>query len=412
MARENIYAAIDVGTTKVCTIVAQVDSLGEVQVLGVGKAPSSGLSKGVVVNIDDTLESVRESVDKAERISGVPVKSAFVGIAGKHITSLNNRGVVAIAREDRLVHPRDVKRALESAYSVDHSISTEVLHVIPRGYVLDGQKGIKDPVGMHGFRLDVECHIVLGASTAVQNLVKAVQGLGVSIRGLAVEPLASAEAVLTDDERDMGVILADIGGGTTGVAVYNEGTIWHTACLPVGGGHFTNDIAVGLRVNSAVADEMKVRYGRADVAGVDSQEQIDVHDSQSGRRNVSRKELCEILKERAIELFRLVDMDVRKACPNFTPAAGLVLTGGTANLPGLDTIAREALRLPVRVGKPMGVAGLAETIDNPAYSASLGLLLWGINQNESDSWLARPLLQMPTQLPQKVGSIVKGLFSW
>ena len=407
----NIYTAIDVGTTKVCTIVAEVDSMGDVQVLGVGKAPSGGLKKGVVVNIDDTMESIRESLDKAERVSGTSIRSAFVGIAGQHITSVNNRATAAISRDDRLVHPRDVKRALEAAYNVDHSIQSEVLHVIPRGYMLDGQKGIKDPIGMHGFRLDVECHIILGASSAVQNLVKAVQGLGVSVRGLVAEPLASAEAVLTDDEKDMGVIVVDIGSGTTCVAVYNEGTVWHTACIPVAGTHFTNDIAYGLRVNTSAAEEMKVRYGRADAASVDSQEQIDVYENGTSRRSVSRKELCEIIKERSIEIFRMVDMNVRKACPGFAPGAGMILTGGTANLPGLDIIAREALRMSVRAGKPMGVAGLAETIDSPAYSAILGLLLWGINQNEADFRPARPF-QIPTEMPKKVSSAVKNLFAW
>ncbi|MEK7682044.1 MAG: cell division FtsA domain-containing protein [Chloroflexota bacterium] len=209
----------------------------------------------------------------------------------------------------------------------------------------------------------------------------------------------------------MGVIVVDIGSGTTGVAVYNEGTVWHTACIPVAGTHFTNDVAIGLRINTSAAEEMKVRYGRADASAVDSQEQIDVYENGATRRSVSRKELCEILKERAVEVFRMVDMNVRKACPNFNPGAGMVLTGGTATMPGLDLIAREALRMPVRVGKPVGVAGLAETIDSPAYSASLGLLLWGINQNEADFRPTRGI-QIPSELPKKVSSAVKNLFAW
>ena len=261
MKKRGIITSIDVGTTKVCTIIADVDDGGNIRVIGVGVTPSKGLHKGLVVNINDAKESIRESVRKAEQASGYKVESAYVGVTGRHVSSLNNRGVVAITRNDRLVRSDDLKRVLQCAQSIKVPSDRKLLHVIPRGYAVDGQAGVKNPVGMHGFRLDVETHVITAAVTSVQNLVKCIRGIGIDIEDLVLEPLASSEAVLTEDEKQVGVVLADIGGGTTDIAVFKDGSIWHTAVLPVAGYQLTRDIAIGLGLPFDVAEEMKKKYG-------------------------------------------------------------------------------------------------------------------------------------------------------
>ncbi len=259
MRKRTTLASIDVGTTKVCTVIAEVDSGDAIRVASVGVTPSYGMHKGLVVNINDAKESIRESVSKAEQTSGYRVESAYVGVTGRHISSLNNRGAVAITRNDRLVRPDDLKRVLRSAQSIKVPNDRKLLHIIPRNYAVDGQVGIKNPVGMHGFRLDVETHVITAAVASVQNLAKCIRGVGVDIEDLVLEPLASSEAVLTDDERQMGVILADIGGGTTDIAIFRDGSIWHTAVLPVAGYQLTRDVAIGLGLPFDVAEQMKKR---------------------------------------------------------------------------------------------------------------------------------------------------------
>ncbi|PKH46301.1 cell division protein FtsA, partial [Dehalococcoides mccartyi] len=259
--KNRIVTAIDVGTTKICTIIAEVNPVGGVNVVGVGIGPSQGLHKGLVVNINDARESIRESIRKAEQASGYKVESAYVGVTGRHVTSMNNKGVVAITRNDRLVRSDDLKRVMATAQNISVPNDRKLLHVIPRTYAVDGQSGVKNPVGMHGFRLDVETHIITAAATSVQNLVKCIRGLGIDIDDLVLEPIASSEAVLTDDEKQVGVILADIGGGTTDICVFKDGSIWHTAIIPVAGYQLTRDVAIGLGLPFDVAEEMKKRYG-------------------------------------------------------------------------------------------------------------------------------------------------------
>jgi len=261
MKKRSILSSIDVGTTKVCTTIADVDDAGNTRIIGVGVTPSTGLHKGLVVNINEAREAIRESVRKAEQASSYKVESAYVGVTGRHVTSMNNRGVVAITRNDRLVRPDDLKRVLQCAQNIKVPSERKLLHVIPRSYAIDGQTGVKNPIGMHGFRLDVETHIITAAVTSVQNLVKCIRSIGIDIDDLILEPLASSEAVLTDDEKQVGVVLADIGGGTTDVAVFKEGSIWHTSILPVAGYQLTRDVAIGLGLPFDVAEEMKKRYG-------------------------------------------------------------------------------------------------------------------------------------------------------
>lgn len=383
MAKVRSFAAIDVGTTKVCALVGELSGSGEVQIDGVGVAPSRGLRRGMVINIDEATESIRAAVERAERSSGTKILSAYVGITGSHISSLNNRGVIAITRDDRLISHDDVMRVLEAAQAIHIPNNREVLHVIPRSYTLDGQDGVKNPVGMHGFRLDVETHIVTGSVTAIQNLTKCVEPLGIQLEDLVLEPLASSEAVLTEEEKEMGVVLADIGGGTTDIAVFIEGSIWHTSVLPVGGNHFTNDIAIGLRMPFAAAEELKIKYGHAQPGEVDPEESLEVTAfGGDGERNVLRRHLSEIIRARAEELAEMILVDMKRSGYEALLPAGLVLTGGTANLCGIAPASAHILQWPVRVGTPRGVTGLVDTVSNPAYATSIGLLLWGLKQGE------------------------------
>lgn len=380
MAHRTIVG-IDVGTAKVCTIVAQVQENGRVNVLGVGLTPSKGLDKGVVVNIDDAVNAIATSVEKAERLSGYRIGTAFVGIAGRHIQSLNSRGVVAVARTDHEITRHDVARAVEAAQAVAIPTQREVIHVIPRAYVVDGNEGIRDPIGMSGFRLEVETHIITGEIMAIQNLIKSVQKAGVEIDDLVLQPLAAGQAVLSADDKDRGVVLADIGGGTTDIAVFAQGGIWHTSVIPVGGNHFTNDIVLVQQTPHNTAEYLKLKYGAA-IAEPPENEADDLIEAEGfapgERQQISRYTLNQILQARAEELTELIYSEIRRSGYDGLLPAGIVLTGGTAQLPRLDELMREMLGIPVRVGAPSDLTGLADTLTSPAYATGIGLLRWGM----------------------------------
>ncbi len=385
MTKRGILTSIDVGTTKVCTTIADVNQTGNIRVVGVGVTPSVGLHKGLVVNINEAKESVRESVKKAEQASGYKVESAYVGVTGRHVTSLNNRAVVAITRNDRLVRSDDLKRVLTTARSVKVPVDRRLLHVIPRGYAVDGQAGVKNPIGMHGFRLDVEAHIITAAVTSVQNLVKCVRGIGLDIDDLILEPLASSEAVLSEDEKQVGVVLADIGGGTTDIAIFREGSIWHTAILPVAGYQITRDIAIGLGLPFDVAEEMKKKYGSV----------TPIHETKGGSgsdtlttngHGVSHQDLCDIIRARVEEVLRLIVLEMPSSDYETLVPDGIVLTGGSSNLAGIEALGRNTLQLPVRVGVPSNVYGISDSLHDPAYATSVGLLLWGAKHREMQTW--------------------------
>ncbi len=384
MSKQSTLTSIDVGTTKICTTVADVSDGGDVRVTGVGVTPSRGLHKGLVVNINEAKEAIRESVRKAEQASDFKVESAYVGVTGRHINSLNNRGVVAITRNDRLVRRDDLKRVLQCAQSVKIPSDRKLIHVIPRGYVIDGQMGVKNPVGMHGFRLDVETHVITAAVTSIQNLVKCIRGIGIDIDDLILEPLASSEAILTEDEKQVGVILADIGGGTTDVAVFKEGSIWHTSILPVAGYQLTRDISVGLGLPFDVAEEMKKRYGSVMPVYESKVEQPPTITANG--HGVSYQDLCDILRARVEEIIRLILLEMPNSGYETLVPAGLVLTGGSSNLSGVDALGREILQLPVRVGIPTQMYGIADTLRDPAYATSVGLLLWGARYQGMQRW--------------------------
>ncbi|MFH1032464.1 MAG: cell division protein FtsA, partial [Chloroflexota bacterium] len=346
MGKKAILTGIDVGTTKVCTIIADVSD-GGIRVLGTGITPSNGLHKGMVVNINDAKDSIRTSVRKAEQSANYRVESAYVGVTGRHVTSVNNHGAVSVSRNDRLVRNDDLKRVLQNAQSVAVPNDRRVMHIIPRSYAVDGQVGVKNPVGMHGFRLDVETHIITAAISSVQNLAKCIRGVGIEIDELVLEPLASSEAVLTEEERQAGVILADIGGGTTDIAVFKDGSIWHTAVIPVAGYQFTRDIAIGLGLPFDVAEDMKKKH--ASVIAVYEGEAATKRISQNGH-GPSYQDLSDVVKARVEELLRLIMLELPRAEQKATVPAGLVLTGGSSNLPGIDLLGRQLLKIPVRVG--------------------------------------------------------------
>ncbi len=384
MKKRNVVAAIDVGTTKICTILADATDGYSPRVVGVGISPSRGLHKGLVVNINEARESIRDSVKKAEQASDYTVESAYVGVTGRHVTSMNNHGVVAITRNDRVVRPDDLKRVLSAAQSVKTAGDRRLLHVIPRGYAVDGQAGVKNPVGMHGFRLDVETHVITAAVTSIQNLVKCIRSIGIDIEDLVLEPLASSEAILTPDEKQVGVILADIGGGTTDVAVFRDGSIWHTSILPVAGYQLTRDVAIGLGLPFDVAEEMKKKYGSV-MPVYEGQSDNAPAISQDGH-GVSYQDLSDIIRARVEEIMKLILLEMPNSDYEALVPAGLVLTGGSSNLAGIATLGRDTLRLPVRVGAPNDVYGIADVLRDPAYATSVGLLLWGSKHEGQRSW--------------------------
>ncbi len=381
-------AAIDVGTTKVCTIMADTDGSSTIRVLGVGVVPSQGLQKGLVVNFDEAKQSIRASVRKAEQIAGYKLESAYVGVTGRHVSSVNNRGVIAITRNDKMVRLSDLKRVLDVARSVNIPNERELLHVIPRSYAVDGQEGVKNPVGMHGFRLDVETHIISAAVTSVKNLTKCIRGIGIDIDDLVLEPLASAEAVLTEEEKQTGVMLADIGGGTTDIAVFKDNSIYHTSVLPVAGYQLTRDISIGLNLSFDLAESMKKKYGNVMLVhdGKDTDDRTLTEDGHS----VSYRDLSEIVRIRVEELLRLIIMELPRSDYAKLIPSGLVLTGGTANLPGIAELGCEVTRLPVRVGAPVSLYGVSDVLRNPAYATSVGLLLWKMKNQGTPSSSWRP----------------------
>ncbi|MBV9712285.1 MAG: cell division protein FtsA [Ktedonobacteraceae bacterium] len=377
--QERVIVGIDVGTTKICVLVGELDRDGKLNIVGVGTCPSQGLRRGVVVNIEETVTSIAAALDRAERLSGKKIVSAYVGIAGSHIESENSKGFVAISPSHSDIVQNDISRAIEVARAIAIPANREIIHVIPRGYVVDGQEGIKNPIGMSGFRLEVETHIITGSVSSIHNLIKCVHKAHIEIEDLVLEPLASSEAVLADGETDLGVVLVDIGGGTTDIAIFSDGAIWQTAVLPIGGNLVTSDIAIGLRLPPGVAEELKITYGHCDPSTIDDDDMIDLSQFMPDCDDlVPRKLLAEIIQARTEELFAMVHEEIKKSGYDGLLPAGIVLTGGTAELPGILELASQSLDLPARIGSPLGLHGLADSISRPAYATAVGLLLWGL----------------------------------
>ena len=375
-----LLTAIDIGTTKICTLVAEMTSESDFEINGVGIEPARGMRRGVVVDVDEAGAAIRESVTRAERTSGLEIGQAMVSLAGAHIASVNSRGAVGVSGQ-RGIDQDDIDRALDAAQAIAIPHNREVLHVIPRGFIVDGQEGVRSPLGMHGFRLEVEAHIVTAASTSVQNLTKCVESAGVQVEQYILNPLASAEVALTETEREMGCIICDIGGGTTDLAIYIEGNVWHTMVLSVGGNHITADIAHGLRLPADVAERIKLDYGMARQKDVDLAATFAVRPFGEERAiQVSRADLAMIVEARVEEIFSLVLQEVKRSGYDGLLPAGIVLTGGVAQLPSIRLVASEVLNLPARVAQPENLRGLADALNGPQFATSVGLLKWAARE--------------------------------
>ncbi len=373
--REHIVVGLDIGTTKICAIVAETTDDDAINIIGLGSSPSRGLRKGVVVNIESTVESVKKAVEEAELMAAVQINSVYTGIAGSHISAGNSRGVVTLKKQE--VTRADVERAMESARSVAVlPQDRRVLHVLPREFVVDSQDGIREPLGLSGTRLEVDVHIITGAVTSAQNLIKSVNRAGLDVVDIVLQPLASSFAVLSPEERELGVVMVDIGGGTTDLAIFLEGSIRHTAVLPIGGQHLSTDLAIGLRTPQNEAEKLKIRYGQALAEQVLDDEMVQVPSvGDRPARSLSRKLLAEIIEPRVEEMFDLVSRELKRTGYEGMLAAGAVITGGTSLLNGILEAAERVLDLPVRRGVPNGVGGLRDIVSNPMYATGVGLIL-------------------------------------
>ncbi|MBI3781648.1 MAG: cell division protein FtsA [candidate division NC10 bacterium] len=372
-----IVTGLDIGTTKICVIIAELTE-GGIEIIGCGTSPSRGLKKGVVVNIDVTVESIKKAVEAAEAMAGISLNSAFVVIAGSHIKGINSRGVIAVSGKNQEVIQADVDRVIEAAKAITLPADRRVIHVIPQEFIIDGQGGVKEPLGMSGHRLEAEIHIVTGAVASAENIIKCATRAGLEVQDIVLQPLASSEATLTADEKELGVVLVDIGGGTSDIAVFVDGSIRHTAVLALGGDHLTHDIAIGLRTPPQSAEAIKCQYGCALTSLVGSEEVVEVP-SVGGRkpRLLSRHMLCEIMQPRMEEIFSHVALEVRRAGFMHQVAAGIVVTGGSSVMEGVPELAEQLFDLPVRLGVPTGIGGLKEVVSSPMYATGVGLVQYG-----------------------------------
>ena len=384
---ERSVVGIDIGTHRILVLVGEIGEQGEVRIVGVGHVPAKGIKKGVVVNVAQATAAIAEAVEQAEQSSGYQIERGFVGVTGAHISSRNSTGVVGVSRRDRGIAPDDVDRVLEAAGAIVLPQNQELIHILPRTYTVDGQAGVRNPLGMHGFRLEVEAHVVMGSSTALQNLRKCVQGAGIQISDLVMTSLAAGTSVLSDNEKEMGVVLVDIGEGTVDIAIFIEGTVWHTKSLPLGGEYVTNDIAIGLRLPSQVAEQVKLSHGHALSNQVAEDERFAV--SPYGEGNpvpIPRWKLAEIIQARCEEILENVQQEIKRSGFDGLLPAGLVLCGGTAQLPGMRDLARSIFELPVQIGIPKGISGLTDRVSGPDGAVGVGLVKWTPMWEEGGGW--------------------------
>ena len=373
---KNLIVGLDIGTSKVVAIVGEVTPDNEIEIIGLGSHPSRGLKKGVVVNIESTVQSIQRAVEEAELMAGCQIHSVYAGIAGSHVRSLNSHGIVAI--RDKEVTPYDVERVIDAARAVAIPADQKILHILPQEFIIDTQESIREPVGMSGVRLEAKVHMVTGAVSAAQNIIKCVRRCGLEVDDIILEQLASSHSVLTDDEKELGVCLVDIGGGTTDIAVFTEGAIRHTAVIPIAGDQVTNDIAVALRTPTQHAEEIKIKYACALTQLASVEETIEVPSvGERPDRRLARQTLAEVVEPRYEELFTLIQAELRRSGFEDLCAAGVVLTGGSSKMEGAVELAEEIFHMPVRLGTPQYVAGLVDVVRNPIYSTGVGLLLFG-----------------------------------
>jgi len=376
-----IIVGLDIGTSKVVAIVGELTPEGELEIIGIGSHKSTGLKKGVVVNIESTVQSIQRAVEEAELMAGCHIETVYVGIAGSHISSLNSHGIVAI--KDREVMEQDLERVIDAAQAVAIPADQKVLHILPQEYLIDDQEGVKEPLGMSGVRLEAKVHLVTCAVNAAQNIEKCIRRCGLDVEDIILEQLASSYAVLTEDEKELGVCMVDIGGGTTDIAVFSEGAIQHTGVIPIAGDQVTNDIAMALRTPTPHAEEIKIKYACALAKLTGDDESIKVPSVGDRKpRHLSRQALAEVVEPRYDELFTLVQAELRRSGYEDLVAAGIVLTGGTSKMEGVVELAEEIFHMPVRLGSPQGIRGLTDIVNNPIYSTGVGLLLYGLQQSK------------------------------
>lgn len=402
-AEKNLIVGLDIGTSKVVAIVGEVTPDNDIDVIGIGSHPSRGLKKGVVVNIESTVQSIQRAVEEAELMAGCQIHSVYAGIAGSHIRSLNSHGIVAI--RDKEVTTADVERVIDAARAVAIPADQRILHILPQEFIIDNQEGIREPIGMSGVRLEAKVHMVTGAVSAAQNIIKCVRRCGLEVDDVILEQLASSYAVLTEDEKELGVALIDIGGGTTDMAVFTEGAIRHTAVIPIAGDQVTNDIAVALRTPTQHAEEIKIKYACALTQLASPDETIEVPSvGDRAARRLARQTLAEVVEPRYEELFTLIQAELRRSGFEDLCAAGVVLTGGSAKMEGVVELAEEIFHMPVRLGLPQYISGLVDVVRNPIYSTGVGLLLFGY-QN-------RALREAEARMGSGFNSILKRMKSW
>ena len=399
LPEKNLVVGLDIGTSKVVAIVGEVGPDRSIDIIGVGQHPSRGLKKGVVVNIESTVQAIQKAVEEAELMAGCEIHSVYAGIAGSHIRSMNSHGIVAI-RDHEVMHA-DVNRVIDAAKAMAIPADQKILHVLPQAFIIDDQEGIREPVGMSGVRLEAKVHVVTGAVSAAQNIVKCVRRCGLEVEDVILEQLASSYAVLTEDEKELGVCLVDIGGGTTDIAVFTEGAIRHTAVIPIAGDQVTNDIAIALRTPTQYADTIKINYAAALKQLASLEEVIEVPSvGDRAPRKMSRQTLAEVVEPRYEELFTLVQAELRRSGFEDLCAAGIVLTGGSSKIEGAVELAEEVFHMPVRLGVPQNVTGLTDVVQNPIHATGVGLLLYGHKKQRQDS----------QQDPQPIRGSVKSIF--
>ncbi len=398
-----IVTGLDIGTTKICSVVANITEQGEFEVLGCGIVPSKGLKKGVIVNIEDASNAIAASLERAETQAGFELRQVFIGISGGHIEGINSKGVVAITDKNKEISAADVQRAVDAAKAVVIPLDREVIHIIPQQFIVDDQDGIKDPVGMYGSRLEVVVHIITAAASSVGNLMKSVAKAGYEATDIILEPLASAQSVLTEEEKDLGVALVDIGGGTTDYVIFEEGSLRHTGILPVGGNHITNDVALCLKTSNPSAEQIKIEYGAALSDFIDDDEEIEVPGLGGRAASVEkRKFLVDVMQPRIEEMLSMINKQFEKTGEKDYLAGGVVLTGGVSMTPYIADLAAEIFDLPVRVGRPLGVKGLRDIVNTPIHSTAVGLAMYnqlnapkaaGIAEGEQEERAFKPFLK-------------------
>jgi len=401
---EEIVFGLDIGTTKICALVGAVRNR-ELRIIGLGMQPSAGMRKGMIVDVPAASVAVAAAVEAAEQTSGYQLSQALVSIAGEHISSTNNRGLVAINRNDSGVTAQDIDRALETAQAIPIPNNRQIIHLIPRHYTIDDHAGVRQPLGMHGYRLEIEAHIVTAATSALQNLKHCTERVGISAEEVVLNALASGEAVLEPAEKEMGVLVADIGGGTTDLALYKQGTVWHTHVIPIGGHHITNDIAIGLRAPYDVAEKVKIQYGDCRPADIDPEFVFTVEPFGGERIQVGRQDLAQVIEARVEEIFHMILKDIQQSGYDEYLPAGIVLTGGASLLRGITDVAERVLHVPARVATPRDLVGLVDSLHSPAYATSVGLLRWAITDHHRYQTHA----QQSGQWSRKVGSILRTL---